>query len=58
MQLLLILELCNQRPNMRQQLNCKFIPSLQEFLRVLRGSNARWGASEDDSSGRKSCALR
>lgn len=58
MQLLLILELCNQRPNMRQQLNCKLISSLQKFLRVLRGTNARRSTSENDSSGRQGGTLR
>ena len=56
--LLLILNLCNQRPNMWLQLDGKLITRFQEFLGVFRGSHARRSTGLNDGPGGQGGSLR
>jgi hypothetical protein len=53
-----MLNLVDQSAHKRRQLHAELVPSLEEFLGVLGGSDARWCTRQNNCSCGKRCALR
>jgi hypothetical protein len=52
-----VLDLVDERSNVRKQLDSELITSLDELFGVLGGANTRRGARQDDGASRKGGTL-